>query len=78
MRSSRNRFADPPDSTARPATGRRWANGLPVLPLRLFLAALFCFAGYAKLSYPGFFDPAPDPVPIPRLLIGPSDLEPVR
>jgi len=58
MRSSRNRFADPPDSTARPATGRRWANGLPVLPLRLFLAALFCFAGYAKLSYPGFFDPA--------------------
>ncbi|HST49170.1 DoxX family protein [Jatrophihabitans sp.] len=36
----------------------RWrANGWPVLPLRLFLAALFCFAGYAKFSYPGFFDP---------------------
>ena len=27
-----------------------------MLPLRLFLGALFCFAGYAKFSYPGFFD----------------------
>ncbi|MEO6703960.1 MAG: TQO small subunit DoxD [Jatrophihabitantaceae bacterium] len=35
----------------------RRANGWPVLPMRLFLAALFMFAGYAKLSYPGFFDP---------------------
>jgi thiosulfate dehydrogenase [quinone] large subunit len=25
--------------------------------MRVFLAALFLFAGYAKLSYPGFFDP---------------------
>jgi len=33
------------------------ANSWPVLPLRAFLAALFLFAGYAKFSYPGFFDP---------------------
>lgn len=32
-------------------------NGWPVLPLRAFLAGLFGFAGYAKLTYPGFFDP---------------------
>lgn len=37
--------------------GRRRANGWPVLPLRIFLAALFLFAGYAKLAYPHFFDP---------------------
>jgi thiosulfate dehydrogenase [quinone] large subunit len=36
---------------------RRFSNGWPVLPLRAFLGALFIFAGYAKLSYPGFFDP---------------------
>jgi thiosulfate dehydrogenase [quinone] large subunit len=36
---------------------RRRANGWPVLPLRVFLAALFMFAGYAKLAYPGFLDP---------------------
>jgi len=35
----------------------RRANGWPVLPLRVFLAALFLFAGYAKLTYPHFFDP---------------------
>ncbi len=41
------------------AAGGRWrANGWPVLPLRLFLAGLFGFAGYAKLSYPGFFSPS--------------------
>lgn len=34
------------------------ANSWPVLPMRVFLAALFGFAGYAKLSYPGFFDPS--------------------
>ncbi|HJQ00529.1 MAG TPA: DoxX family protein [Jatrophihabitans sp.] len=33
------------------------ANGWPVVPMRVFLAALFLFAGYAKFSYPGFFDP---------------------
>jgi thiosulfate dehydrogenase [quinone] large subunit len=38
------------------AAGLR-ANSWPVLPLRAFLAALFLFAGYAKFSYPGFFDP---------------------
>jgi len=37
---------------------RRRANGWPVLPLRIFLAAVFLFAGYAKLAYPHFFDPA--------------------
>ena len=37
--------------------GRRYANGWPVIPMRVFLAALFAFAGYAKLSYPRFFDP---------------------
>lgn len=36
---------------------RRRANGWPVLPLRIFLAAVFLFAGYAKLAYPHFFDP---------------------
>lgn len=40
--------------SARPRRGNSWA----VVPLRLFLAALFLFAGYAKLVYPGFFDPA--------------------
>ena len=34
----------------------RRANGWPVLPLRIFLAGLFLFAGYAKLSYPHFFE----------------------
>lgn len=36
---------------------RRRANGWPVLPMRLFLAAVFLFAGYAKLVYPHFLDP---------------------
>jgi thiosulfate dehydrogenase [quinone] large subunit len=56
-------MADEPAGRAEPAvTGphasSRWrANGWPVVPLRLFLAALFGFAGYAKFSYPRFFDP---------------------
>jgi thiosulfate dehydrogenase [quinone] large subunit len=45
-------------ATTAPAARRQRTNGWPVLPLRIFLAALFGFAGYAKLSYPGFFDPA--------------------
>ncbi len=72
MRIGRKRSVDEPAGRAEPAgrtergsrTGppvrdprRIRANGWPVLPLRLFLAALFCFAGYAKLTYPGFFDP---------------------
>lgn len=36
---------------------RRRANGWPVLPMRLFLAGVFLFAGYAKLVYPHFLDP---------------------
>ncbi len=40
-----------------PTVERRRANGWPVLPLRIFLAVLFMFAGYAKLAYPHFFDP---------------------
>ncbi|UQX87261.1 DoxX family protein [Jatrophihabitans telluris] len=36
---------------------RRFSNSWPTVPLRIFLAALFLFAGYAKLTYPGFFDP---------------------
>ena len=36
--------------------GRRRANGWPVLPMRIFLAAVFLFAGYAKLAYPHFLD----------------------
>ncbi len=36
---------------------RRLPNSWAVVPLRVFLAALFLFAGYAKLTYPGFFDP---------------------
>jgi len=42
---------------ATPDPLRRRANGWPVLPLRIFLAALFLFAGYAKLVYPHFLDP---------------------
>jgi uncharacterized membrane protein YphA (DoxX/SURF4 family) len=60
MRRTRTRLAgDPANRTDRATTDRShtWANGWPVLPLRLFLAALFCFAGYAKFSYPRFFDP---------------------
>jgi len=37
---------------------RRRTNGWAVLPLRIFLAAVFLFAGYAKLAYPHFFDPS--------------------
>jgi thiosulfate dehydrogenase [quinone] large subunit len=36
---------------------RRRANGWPVLPMRIFLASVFLFAGYAKLVYPHFLDP---------------------
>jgi len=43
------------------ATDRGWArrfrNSYSVIPLRLFLAGLFMFAGYAKLSYPRYLDP---------------------
>jgi thiosulfate dehydrogenase [quinone] large subunit len=35
----------------------RFANSWAILPMRAFLGALFVFAGYAKFSYPGFFDP---------------------
>ena len=49
---------DPPDRTDLTDRRRILANGWPVLPLRLFLAGLFLFAGYAKFSYPRFFDPA--------------------
>lgn len=53
------RSADEPADRTDLADRRRIrANGWPVLPLRLFLAALFCFAGYAKFAYPRFFDPA--------------------
>ncbi len=48
-----------PEATAstQPVPARRRSNGWPVLPMRIFLAALFLFAGYAKLAYPHFFDP---------------------
>jgi thiosulfate dehydrogenase (quinone) large subunit len=36
---------------------RRLSNGWPTVPLRIYLASVFLFAGYAKLTYPGFFDP---------------------
>jgi thiosulfate dehydrogenase [quinone] large subunit len=59
MRRARRRSADEPAGRTEPGDRRRiHANGWPVLPLRFFLAALFCFAGYAKLSYPRFFDPS--------------------
>ncbi|HEX8769108.1 MAG TPA: DoxX family protein, partial [Jatrophihabitans sp.] len=58
MRRSRTRSADEPaDRTDLTDRSRIRANGWPVLPLRLFLAALFCFAGYAKFAYPRFFEP---------------------
>jgi thiosulfate dehydrogenase [quinone] large subunit len=44
------------DATPDPLRRRR-ANGWPVLPMRIFLAAVFLFAGYAKLVYPHFLDP---------------------
>ena len=58
MRTARMRSADEPAGRTEPVHDPRRirANGWPVLPLRLFLGALFCFAGYAKFSYPGFFD----------------------
>ena len=58
MRKARMRTADEPVAETEPVHNPRRirANGWPVLPLRLFLAGLFCFAGYAKFSYPGFFD----------------------
>jgi thiosulfate dehydrogenase [quinone] large subunit len=59
MRRTRNRSADEPaDRTDLTDRSRIRANGWPVLPLRFFLAALFMFAGYAKFSYPRFFDPS--------------------
>lgn len=48
------RSASQPD---RPVNARRFSNNWPTVPLRIFLAALFLFAGYAKLTYPGFLDP---------------------
>ncbi len=64
MRRGRRRPDDEPDDRIETVRPDRWighsrwrANGWQVLPLRLFLAGLFCFAGYAKFSYPGFFDP---------------------
>lgn len=58
MRKARMRSADEPAERGEPVRDPRRirANGWPTLPLRLFLGALFCFAGYAKFSYPGFFD----------------------
>lgn len=62
MRTARMRSADERAEREEPVRDpvrdprRIRANGWPVLPLRLFLGALFCFAGYAKFSYPGFFD----------------------
>lgn len=44
------------DATSDPVRRRR-ANGWPVLPMRIFLAAVFLFAGYAKLVYPHFLEP---------------------
>jgi thiosulfate dehydrogenase [quinone] large subunit len=48
---------EPPTTAAAAAAPRRsrLANSWAVVPMRLFLAALFGFAGYAKLTYPGFF-----------------------
>jgi thiosulfate dehydrogenase [quinone] large subunit len=64
MRRVRRRPDDEPAGRFEPVRPDPWvghsrwrANGWSVVPLRLFLAALFCFAGYAKFSYPGFFDP---------------------
>ena len=36
---------------------RRFANSWATVPMRIFLAAAFLFAGYAKLTYPGYLDP---------------------
>lgn len=44
------------DEVAVAPTQPRWRNGLAVVPMRVFLGCLFTFAGYAKLSYPGFLD----------------------
>jgi thiosulfate dehydrogenase [quinone] large subunit len=41
------------------AAGRRprFANSWATTPLRVFLSSVFLFASYAKLTYPGFFNP---------------------
>ncbi|MGX7680484.1 DoxX family protein [Jatrophihabitans sp. DSM 45814] len=36
---------------------RRFSNGWPTIPLRIFLSSIFLFGGYAKLTYPDFFNP---------------------
>ena len=41
--------------SVRPAS--RFSNGWPVIPLRVFLAAIFLFGSYAKFTYPDFFNP---------------------
>lgn len=51
---------------------RQRANGWPVLPMRIFLAALFMFAGYAKLTYGGFFDPN-SPVGLAKIMQAAKD-----
>jgi len=58
-------MATGPDESARGDGGggprlRARANGWPVLPFRLFLAAVFLFAGYAQLSYRRWFDEGSD------------------
>ena len=40
----------------RPTWSERLRNNWPVVPLRIFLGALFLFAAYAKFNYPGFFN----------------------
>jgi thiosulfate dehydrogenase [quinone] large subunit len=59
---NRNTEADYPAAPAAPGTAvvapvRRFGNSWATVPLRVFLAAAFLFAGYAKLTYPGFLDP---------------------
>jgi thiosulfate dehydrogenase [quinone] large subunit len=44
-------------ATGTPTTRMRWLNTWPVVPLRIYLASVFLFGGYAKFNYPGFFDP---------------------
>src|ERR1019366_7648212 len=52
------------------------ATGWYLLPLRLFLGATFVFAGFQKLSNPGFFRNS-SPISIHAQLVGTTHTSPI-
>ncbi len=58
LRRRRDETSDPVVAPVTPVVvPARFANSWATVPLRIFLAAVFLFAGYAKFTYPGFFSP---------------------